>query len=72
MGRKNKNASNILNAATCEEVKASIPFFIRINELPHTSESATNMIQLLSDMEFLYTWQRYQLQLYIFKISVQR
>lgn len=54
MGRKNKNAIKILNAATWEEENASIPFFIRINELPHTNESAIKMIQLFREVvEFL-------------------
>jgi len=54
MGRKNKNAIKILNAATWEEENANIPFFMRMNELPHTNESVMKMIQLFKEVEFLF------------------
>ena len=48
----NRNAMNILNPATCEEVNTSSPRFIRMNELPHTRDRRMRIDQL-RNLEFI-------------------
>lgn len=56
-GNRNRNAMLMRNAATWLLENASIPLFIRMNELPHVNASPMKMIQLRTDL--LCTAQRY-------------